>query len=417
LKMEKYYLPSIPKKLLLAIAAKTGTPVFVYSRDEIETRLRAYREALDGTDSLICYAMKANSNMAICGIVKKAGAGADVVSGGELARALGCGFPPDRIIFSGVGKTAAEHEAAIRARILFLNVESIEEAAALEKTAARLKKQCRIAVRINPDIDPHTHEYISTGKRGKKFGVTVREAMTIYKMAAKSRYLKATGIHSHLGSQIRRISAFEKNARFLLWLREEAARHAGADLRYLDIGGGWYCAEGEKPASPAQMLGKVKTILSGSGATLVVEPGRSIVAPSGMLLSSVLYRKRSGDKNFAIIDAAMNDLLRPSLYGARHPVVNLSNGKGPSSTVSLVGPVCESGDFMGVDMRMAVPRQGDVVAVLSAGAYGMSMSSQYNSRPRAAEALVEKSGKWSIIRKRETYEDLIRGERLPGTVK
>jgi len=417
LKMENYYLPAIPKKLLLAIAAKTGTPVFVYSRDEIEARLGAYRAALSGADSLLCYAMKANSNMAICGIVKDAGAGADVVSGGELARALECGFPPDRIIFSGVGKTTAEHEAAIRAGILFLNVESVEEAVSLEKTASRMKKPCSIAVRINPDIDPHTHEYISTGKRGKKFGVTVREAMMIYRMAAKSHYLKAAGIHSHLGSQIRRITAFEKNARFLLWLREEAARHAGADLKYLDIGGGWYCAEGEVPASPEQMLAKVRNILAGSGATLIVEPGRSIVAPSGLLLSSVLYRKKSGDKNFAIIDAAMNDLLRPSLYGARHPVVNLSNGKGPGTTVSLVGPVCESGDFMGVDMRMAVPRQGDVVAVLSAGAYGMSMSSQYNSRPRAAEVLAGKGGKWSIIRERETYEDLVRGERLPRTKK
>ncbi|MFA5162055.1 MAG: diaminopimelate decarboxylase [Elusimicrobiales bacterium] len=407
--MKQYHLP-VAAGLLRDIAARAGTPVFVYSEKELEDRFFSYEKPLAGCGHLICYALKANSNLSVCRKLAALGAGADVVSGGELARALEAGFEPRKIIFTGVGKTDAEHEAAIKAGILFINLESAEEAAALEKTASRLRRRCSISVRINPDIDPRTHKYISTGKKGSKFGVSVGEAVGIYRMAAKSRFLEPVAVHSHLGSQIKDVSVFEKNARFLLWLRGELQNHLGARLSHIDIGGGWHCEEGLPPDPPEKMLARALKVLRGCGATVMVEPGRSIAAPAGLLLAKVIYRKQSGGKKFAVVDAAMNDLLRPALYGAAHPVVSLSAG-GRAAVFNIVGPVCESGDFLGVNMKISPPRQGDILAVLSCGAYGMSMSSQYNSRPRAAEVMVSKTGKWRIIRRRETYEDLVRAER------
>ncbi|MDT8286916.1 MAG: diaminopimelate decarboxylase, partial [Elusimicrobiales bacterium] len=334
--------------------------------------------------------------------------GADVVSGGELSRALRAGFDPKKIVFSGVGKTRAELELALSRKVLMVNVESAQELDALEAAARRRGAVAMVSVRINPDIDPRTHKFISTGRAGTKFGVSFAEAEELFRRAAASSYLFPSGAHIHLGSQIHSAGPYRRAARVMAaFVRRLAA--AGIKLSYVDMGGGWGAREGAEMAPPAALARALASAAALPGTRLVIEPGRSIAAPAGLLLTRVLYTKKSGRKDFLVADAAMNDLVRPAFYGSRHPIVPLRPRRSPAGRFAVVGPVCESGDFIGADILMRRPEQGDLLAVTSAGAYGMSMSSNYNSRPRAAEVLV--TGRtWKVIRRRETYFDLVRQE-------
>jgi diaminopimelate decarboxylase len=404
--LPRYFKPALLEK----IAAKAGTPVYVYSKELFLKQVRAYERAFRGLDPLFCYAMKANSSRGLCALAAGAGWGADVVSGGELYRALRAGFKPGRIIFSGVGKTPAELEYALKAGVLFVNAESFEEVLELEKAAKRAGVRAPLSLRINPDVDPHTHKFISTGKLGSKFGVSFEEALKIYVYAAESRHLRPVGAHFHIGSQVASAGPYALAAgRLAAFMLKLASR--GVNLKYADCGGGWAAKEGAEMADPAALAKAIDGVFRGSGLQLILEPGRSVAAPAGALLTRVLYRKGSGSKNYLVVDAAMNDLVRPALYGARHPVALVRPGRGPIKTYDVVGPVCESGDFLAEGARLREPAQGALLAVYSAGAYGLSMSSQYNSRPRAAEALITGPAAWRLIRRRETYKDLVAAEK------
>ena len=399
--LSKYFKPALLKK----IAARAGTPVYVYSKAAFLKQVGAYKKAFKGLDPLFCYAMKANSSGALCALAAGEGWGADVVSGGELYRALRAGFEPGRIIFSGVGKTPDELAYALESGILFINAESFEEVQELERVARRLKLRAPLSLRLNPDVDPHTHKYISTGKLGSKFGVSFEEAQKIYMYAAESAHLKPVGAHFHIGSQVHSAAPYGLAAgRLAAFILRLASR--GVNLRYADAGGGWGVKEGEEMVDPAALARELGSVFAGTGLKLMLEPGRSVAAPSGVLLTSAIYRKTSGGKNFIIADAAMNDLVRPALYGARHPVELVGGGRGARRRWDIVGPVCESGDFLAEGARLREPANGQLLAVYSAGAYGFSMSSQYNSRPRAAEALIDGPSSWRLIRRRETYKDL-----------
>ena len=404
--LSKYFKPGLLEK----IAAKAGTPVYVYSAPVFLKQVRAYQKAFKALDPLFCYAMKANSSRGLCALAAKEGWGADVVSGGELYRALRAGFKPGNIIFSGVGKTPEELDYALKAGILFVNAESFEEVLELEKAAARLKLRAPLSLRINPDVDPHTHKFISTGKLGSKFGVSFEEALKIYVYAAESRHLKPVGAHFHIGSQVHSAGPYALAAgRLAAFMLKLASR--GVNLKYADVGGGWGVKEGGEMADPAALAKAVAGVFQGSGFRVILEPGRSVCAPAGLLLGRVIYRKSGGHKNYIVVDAAMNDLVRPALYGAKHPVALVGAGRGPEKIYDIVGPVCESGDFLAQGVRLKEPRPGQLLAVYSAGAYGFSMSSQYNSRPRAAEALITGPAAWRLIRRRETYRDLVAAEK------
>ncbi len=403
--LAKYFKPSLLKE----IAEAAGTPVYVYSKAVFLKQIASYEKAFRGVDPLFCYAMKANSSRALCALAAGGGWGADVVSGGELYRALKAGFEPGKIIFSGVGKDQAELEYALRSGILFINAESFEEVLGLERAAARLKLKAPVSLRINPDVDPHTHKYITTGKLGSKFGVTFEEAEKIYRYAAESEHLNPVGAHFHIGSQVYSAGPYALAARRLAaFMLKLAAR--GVGLKYADVGGGWGAREGAEMPDPAPLAAAVDGVFGGTGLKVILEPGRSVAAHSGLLLTRVVYRKRGGRKNFLIADAAMNDLIRPALYGSRHPVALVGPGRGAEKVYDIVGPVCESGDFLAEGVRLREPEAGRLLAVYSAGAYGFSMSSQYNSRPRAAEALITGARSWRLIRRRETYKDLVAAE-------
>jgi len=400
-----YFKPELLKK----IAASAGTPVYIYSKEVFLRQICAYKKAFSGLDALFCYALKANSNRALCSLAAGEGFGADVVSGGELYRALRAGFKPGKIIFSGVGKTSDELAYALRAGILFVNAESFEEVLELEKTAARLKRTAPFSLRVNPDVDAHTHKYITTGRLGSKFGVSFEEAEKIYFYASGSKHLRPVGVHFHLGSQIHSAKPYRlAAARLAAFILKMASR--GVRLEYADAGGGWGVKEGEQMPSPKPLASALAECFKGTGLKLIVEPGRSIAAPAGLLLTRVLYRKRGGSKNFIVVDAAMNDLIRPALYGARHPVALLGGASGPLKKYDIVGPVCESGDFLAQEAVLREPARGGLLALYSAGAYGFSMSSNYNSRLRACEALITGRRSWRLIRKRETLRDLTAAE-------
>ncbi|OIO01753.1 MAG: diaminopimelate decarboxylase [Elusimicrobia bacterium CG1_02_56_21] len=403
--LSRYFKPSILKK----IAESAGTPVYVYSASAFLRQIASYKKAFRALDPLFCYAMKANSSGGLCSLAAGEGWGADVVSGGELYRALKAGFKPGKIIFSGVGKTPAELEYALRTGVLFVNAESFEEVIELERAAARLNLRAPLSLRINPDVDPHTHKYITTGRLGSKFGVSFKEARKIYLYAAGSKRLQPVGAQFHIGSQVHSPRPYAMAAgRLAAFILKLASR--GINLGYADIGGGWGVKEGAEMADPAPLAAAAAGVFSGTGIKLVVEPGRSVAAPSGLLLTRTIYRKRGGHKNFIIVDAAMNDFIRPALYGASHPVSLIGPGRGPQKLYDIVGPVCESGDFLAEGALLREPASGQLLAVYSAGAYGFSMSSQYNSRPRAAEALITGASSWRLIRRRETYKDLTANE-------
>jgi diaminopimelate decarboxylase len=400
---------------LETIAKRFGTPLYVYSADAIVARLRLFQKELAGRDHLICYAVKANSALAILKMLAGLGAGFDIVSGGELERVLAAApEATDRIVFSGVGKTATEMDAGLKAGILAFNVESEAELALLAERARTLKIRARFALRVNPDVFADTHPYISTGMREHKFGIDIRRARTIYKRAARNPWLEAYGISVHIGSQIRSAEPFgaaiDRVSKLARLLKSE-----GIALKMIDAGGGLgidyhdgaFDAAG-KVEEYAEVLNRA---LGDFGGRLLIEPGRFLVAQAGALLARVLYVKGNGKKRFVITDAAMNDLIRPALYQAHHEIVPVRPRKGRAQIVDVVGPVCESGDFFARDRKLAPVEPGDLVALLDAGAYGMVQSSNYNSRPRAAEVLVE-HGKARLIRRRETMADLLATETI-----
>jgi len=395
---------------LADLAAHAGTPAYVYSSQSLLDNFRAYDRAFGDLPHSVCYAVKASSSLAILALLAKAGAGFDIVSGGELYRVLAAGGDPAKVVFSGVGKTAAEVEYALSAGIHSFNCESEAELALIDSLAARRGVQAGFALRVNPDVDASTHPYISTGLTEHKFGIPIADAPQVYQRAARFRNLSANGVSCHIGSQILDpapiLEALDKAVALAAELRA-----AGLPIRHLDLGGGLGIAyrQGEAPPPIADFIASMKARLCSTGLSVMVEPGRSIAGPAGILLARVLYRKRNGAKEFIVVDAAMNDLIRPALYRAHHEIVPVRRNPLPPVTADVVGPVCETGDFLARDRQMANVMPGDFIAVCAAGAYGFVQSSNYNSRPRTPEVLVE-GASWRIIRRRETYEDLVRGE-------
>jgi diaminopimelate decarboxylase len=397
---------------LADIAARVGTPAYVYSSKVILDNYSAYHEAFADLPHAVCYAVKANSSLAILALLAKAGAGFDIVSGGELFRVLQAGGNPSKVVFSGVGKTADEVEYALESGIHSFNCESDAELELIDALAARRGVRAGFSVRVNPDVDPVTHPYISTGLSEHKFGIPIGEAPAVYERARRLRNLSAEGVSCHIGSQILDPSPILEAVDKVIALAD-ALRGAGFPVRHLDLGGGLGVAYRPTEQTPPirDFIQGLDTRLRASGLCIMVEPGRSIVGPAGVLVTRVLYRKQSGSKEFVVVDAAMNDLIRPSLYRAHHEIITLRRRNLPEITADVVGPVCETGDFLARDRRMANVFPGDFLAVCTTGAYGFVLSSNYNSRPRAPEVLVE-GGTCRVIRRRETHADLVRGESL-----
>lgn len=399
---------------LESIAERFGTPCYVYSRAAIEHAYGEFSRALAGRAALVCYSVKANSNLAVLALLARLGAGFDIVSGGELLRVLAAGGDPRKTVFSGVGKTVAEIELALAKNILCINVESEAELERVDAVARRLGRRAPVAFRVNPDIDARTHPYISTGLRENKFGVAYEDAERLYRRAASLPGIELAGIGCHIGSQLTRAAPYVEAAARVVALADRLAG-AGIALRHIDLGGGIgirYHEEAPEPIS--SFLDGVLGLVAGRGETLVVDPGRSIVGNAGVLLTRVEYVKPGQAKSFLVVDAAMNDLLRPALYGAWHEVrpVREPESGAPAAVYDIVGPVCESGDFLAKDRRVAA-FAGDLLALMSAGAYCAAMSSNYNSRPRAAEVLVEGPGA-RLVRRREAIDELFAHERLPA---
>ena len=390
------------------IAARVGTPVFVYSRLAIENAWLEYDRALDGVAHRICYAVKANSNLAVLDVLARLGAGFDIVSGGELARVLAVGADGSRIVFSGVGKLEHEIRAALEAGIGCFNVESEAELDRIAAVAESSGSRARISLRVNPDVDPGTHPYIATGLGESKFGIPIAEAPAIYAKADAMPSISVHGVDCHIGSQLSSIEPYLDALDRVLALIDTLAR-TGIAIRHLNLGGGLGIRyRDESPPAPSALAGAIVERIEGRDLTLVLEPGRSIAGNAGLLLTRVHYIKRNGEKRFAIVDAAMNDLIRPALYGAWQEIAAVSPRDRPGELHDIVGPVCESGDFLGHDRNLALD-PGDLLAVHSAGAYGFVMSSNYNTRPRAAEVMVD-GDRFHIVRRRETVEALFADE-------
>ncbi len=397
---------------LSRLAEPYGTPLYVYSAAMIRARLKAFAHAFRSIPHTLCYSVKANSTLAILGLVAEQGAGFDVVSGGELQRVLRVNRnAANKVVFSGVGKTAAEMELALGSGILLFNIESASELKLLSATATQLKRRAAIAIRVNPDVSARTHPYISTGLRQHKFGVPIKEAPTLYSEAARHPYLEAAGVSVHIGSQITDVGTFQEAVERVAELVRTLREH-GYDIRYLDAGGGLgisYEAQENFEKQITAYAGAVLRALRGLKVHLLLEPGRSIAGAAGVLLARVLYRKTNGHKRFLIVDAAMNDLLRPSLYGAYHEIVPVSRDSRKTETTDVVGPICETGDFFARDRKFPLVREGDLLAILDAGAYGAVLSSNYNTRGRAAEVLVDGS-RATVIRRRESLQDQLIAE-------
>ncbi|HLK67243.1 MAG TPA: diaminopimelate decarboxylase [Bryobacteraceae bacterium] len=404
-----FYCEEVP---LADLARHTGTPCYVYSTRSLLSSYRAYDEAFGSLPHVVCYAVKANSSLAVLALLAKAGSGFDIVSGGELFRVLRAGGDPSKVVFSGVGKTAAEVEYALRNGIHSFNCESAAELALIDAMAARCGVKAGFSIRVNPDVDAATHPYISTGLSRHKFGIAIGEAEAVYQHARAYVNLQAEGVSCHIGSQMLDPSPILEAVEKVLALTD-SLRAAGFPIRHLDLGGGLGIAYQASEHAPAidGFVQKLQQRLRESGLTVMVEPGRSIAGPAGVLLTRVLYRKKNGQKEFIVIDAAMNDLIRPALYHAHHDIIPLRKSPLPPVTADVVGPVCESGDFLARDRQMANAMPGDFLAVCAAGAYGFVQSSNYNSRPRAPEVLVD-GASYRVIRQRETFEDLVRGESI-----
>jgi len=402
---------------LESLAARHRTPLYVYSAAMIRARVKAFDRAFHSIPHTLCYSVKANSTLAILRLVAGEGAGFDVVSGGELQRVLrvsrkSTGRVASKVVFSGVGKSAEELELALRSGILLFNIESASELTLLSATATRLKKRAAVAVRVNPDVSTKTHPYISTGLHQHKFGVPIPEARTLYAQAAKQPYMTVAGVSVHIGSQITDVSTFREALERVAGL-VRTLRGRGHDIRYIDAGGGLGISyEGEQENFEKQIAAYAKAVLRslrGLKLHLLLEPGRSIVGPAGVLLTRVLYRKTNDHKRFLIVDAAMNDLLRPSLYGAYHEIVPLTRKSRATEITDVVGPICETGDFFARDRKLPLVSEGDLLAILDVGAYGSVLGSNYNTRGRPAEVLVD-GAKAKVIRRRETLQDQLKTE-------
>ena len=393
---------------LREIAARFGTPCYVYSRAEIEANYRQYSNALAGREHQILYAVKANANLAVLGILAELGAGFDIVSGGELERVLRAGGAADRIVFAGAGKSGAEIERALEAGIRCFSVESAAELERIGALAERSQRRARIAIRVNPDVDAKTHPYIATGLAENKFGVPIGDAPALYARAARMPPIEAVGVCCHIGSQLTDLDPFRATVGKVVELAESLKR-GGVKLRHIDIGGGLGIRyRDEQPVSVRELMNAMRELVDPSFA-LWVAPGRSIIGGAGVLLTEVLYIKATPKKRFAIVDAAMNDLLRPALYGAWHEIRPLRpRDSGTAQRYDVVGPVCESGDILGQERELDI-REGDLLAIMNAGAYGYVMASVYNSRPRPPEVLVD-GRQCHLARRRETHADLMRGE-------
>lgn len=397
------------------IAKQVGTPCYIYSHATLIRHIEAFDSAFKNIPHLIAFAMKANSNLAILRLMAKEGNGVDIVSGGELFRALKAGVPASKIVFAGVGKNADEIRDALRAGILMFNVESSAEMHAINDVAASVGKIAPVALRINPDIDPKTHPYISTGLKKSKFGIAADRALEEFRVASTLEHIHVVGVHAHIGSQLTDVTPFVDSLKKVLTL-VNTLKGRGIEIRYLNIGGGLGITySDEKPPLPHELADAISPLVQGLSLTLVMEPGRVIVGNAGILLTRALYEKIGESKRFVIVDAAMNDLIRPSLYSAYHDIRPVSEAllHRPKHSVDVVGPVCESGDFLAKDRSLPEVKPGDLLAVMSAGAYGFVMASNYNSRPRVPEVLVRDS-EVHVIRERESYDDLVRGERIPA---
>ena len=396
---------------LADIAQRFGTPTYVYSRAVLERNFLAYRDALAGTDHLICYAVKSNSNLAVLNVLARLGAGFDIVSGGELERVIAAGGDPSRVVFSGVAKNDAEMARALQLNIHCFNIESATALEQLDAVASQCGMTARISVRVNPDVDARTHPYISTGLRENKFGIEMGAAVDVYHRAAELPHIEVVGVDCHIGSQITEISPFIDALQRLLQLTDQLAG-MGINIRHLDLGGGLGVRyRDEEPPPVADYITAIRNEVGRRPLQLMFEPGRSISADAGVLLTRVSSLKFNSEHNFAIVDAAMNDMLRPALYQAWLEILPVRrDGDADSLCYDVVGPVCETSDFIGKQRQLAL-REGDLLAVMAAGAYGFSMSSNYNSRMRAAEVMVD-GDQLHLVRKRETIEDLLRGESL-----
>jgi diaminopimelate decarboxylase len=389
---------------LTDIAARFDTPCYVYSRSALEAALDEFQQELDGVDSLVCYAVKANSNLAVLNVFARCGAGFDIVSAGELKRVLAAGADPKKVVFSGVGKTASEMEFALETGILCFNVESAPELDRLNEVASRLDKRAPVSLRVNPNVDAKTHPYISTGLKENKFGVAYEDALALYQHAARLPNLDITGIDCHIGSQLLDPAPFAEALDKILLLIDQLAT-ANIRLHHIDLGGGLGIRYRDEVAPTVKAyLRPLLQKLKGRGLKILLEPGRRLVGNAGLLLTKVEYLKPGEVKNFAIVDAAMNDLARPALYDAWHDILPVAPREGATLDWEIVGPICETGDFLGHSRPLALA-PGDLLAIMSAGAYGMAMSSNYNTRPRAAEVMVDGSTA-HLVRRRETVEEL-----------
>ena len=397
------------------IAREVGTPFYLYSHATIKRHFLIFDDAFHGVERLICYSAKANSNLAVLTLLAGLGAGLDIVSGGELYKGLKAGFPAHRIVYSGVGKRVDEIDFALREGILMFNVESLEELALIDARAALLKTVAPVAIRVNPDVDPKTHPYISTGLKKNKFGIDTETAIRAYGMASTLQHVKILGIDCHIGSQIAEAKPFQDALGSILSLVDELKRE-GIEITYLDMGGGLGITyQGESPPEPNEYAKVIQAMLKPTDHRLILEPGRVIVGNAGALITAVLYRKSGKNKEFVITDAGMNDLIRPSLYQAYHTIQPVVKNERKPIRADVVGPICESGDFLAIDRELADVQKGDLLAVMSAGAYGFVMSSNYCSRPRVPEIMV-KGDTYGVTNKRQSYEDLVRNEIVPDFV-
>lgn len=410
---DELYAEEVPVKKL---AERYGTPLYIYSYNTLSRHFRAYDDAFNDYPHIICFAIKSNSNTAILRLFAKNGGGADIVSGGELYVALKAGMKPEKIVYAGVGKTEDEIRFALKSKILMFNVESEDELRGIDRVAGKMERRAPVALRINPDIDPETHPYVATGLRRHKFGIPIEEALEYYRLASRLKNINVIGIHKHIGSQITRISPFVDALKRILLLIDKLSIQ-GVKIYYLDIGGGLGISyRDEEPPVPKDLARNLIPLLNGRKLTLIMEPGRSIVGNAGILVTKTLYLKKGEEKEFIIVDAGMNDLIRPSLYGAYHHLLPVVRKKRNTVLCDVVGPICESSDFLATERELSRVKQGEYIAVMGAGAYGFSMSSNYNSRPRAAEVLV-KGREHFLIRERETYSDLVKKEKIPAFLK
>jgi len=398
---------------LRRIAQEVGTPAYVYSMATLRRHYRVFDEAFARIPHLVCFSVKANSNLAILRTFAKAGSGFDIVSGGELFRALKAGADPKKIVFSGVGKKREEIEYALNAGILMFNVESEQELLFLNEVSRALEKKAPISLRVNPDVDPQTHPYISTGMKKSKFGIDIKRSAELYKKALLLKNLEVIGVDCHIGSQLTSVGPFVDALSRLREYLDRVLVGEGANIRYLDLGGGLGIQyKDEEPPHPEEYASALIQGLEGLDVTLILEPGRVMVGNAGILLIEVLYLKETDEKKFVVVDGGMNDLIRPALYGSYQAIRPVVERKVETIVADVVGPICESGDFFAKDREIPKPNPGDLLAVMSAGAYGFTMASNYNAHPRPPEILVD-GKEFHVVRRRESFEDLIRGEAIP----